>query len=67
MVDEVVRTIETIMDDTWVTWVGRLVPNIARCLREEADTRNCAEKERKIHKEAEAKERLVCEEAERVM
>ena len=67
MVDEAVCIIETIADDTWVTWAGWLVPNIACCVREEVDMRDCKEKERKICEEAEAKERLVHEKAKRVM
>ena len=51
MVDEAACTIETIADNTWVTWAGQLVPNITRRVREEA----------------EVKERLVCEEAKRLV
>ena len=67
MVDEAARTIEVVTDDTWASWAGRLVPNIARCIREEAEVKDREEKERKIHEKAEAKERLVREEAERVV
>lgn len=67
MVDEAVRMIETVVDNTWVTWVGRLVPNFAHRLREEADVRDHKEKERKKCEEVEVKERLVCKEAERVV
>ena len=67
MVDEVVRTIESVADDAWVPWAGRLVPNITRRVREEAEVKDREEKERKIHEEVEAKERLVREEAERVV
>ena len=68
MVDEAVRTIESVADDAWVPWAGRLVPNIAhRGVREEAEAKDREEKERKIREEAEAKERLVREEAERVV
>ena len=65
MVDEAVRTIEAVADDTWVSWAGRLVPNIARRIREEAEAKDREEKERRKREEAEAKERLVREEAER--
>ena len=64
MVEEAVHTIETIVVNTWVTWVGQLVLNIT-CRVREVDARDCKEKERKIHEEAEAKERLVCKEKER--
>ena len=67
MVDEVVRTIESVADNAWVPWAGHLVPNIAHRVREEAEAKDCEEKERKIREEVEAKERLVREEAERVM
>ena len=67
MVDEAVRTIESVADDAWVPWAGRLVPNIARRVREEAEAKDHEEKERKIRGEAEAKERLVREKAERVV
>ena len=67
MVDEAARMIESVADDAWVPWVGRLVPNIARRVREEAEAKDREEKERKIREEAEAKERLVREEAERVV
>ena len=32
IVDEVVCTIEPIANDSWVTWVGQLVPNIVHCI-----------------------------------
>ena len=67
MVDEAVCTIESVADDAWISWVGRLIPNIARCAREETEVRDHKEKERRIHEEVEAKERLVCEEAKRVV
>ena len=35
MVNEVVRTIESVADDAWISWVGRLIPNIVRRIREE--------------------------------
>ena len=47
MVDEAVRTIESVADDAWVPWAGRLVPNIARRVREEAEGKDREEKERK--------------------
>ena len=65
--DEAVRTIESVADDAWVPWVGCLVPNIIRRVREEAEAKDREEKERKIREETEAKERLVREEAERVV
>ena len=67
MVDEAACTIEVVTDDTWASWAGRLVPNIACRVREEVEAKDCEEKERKIHEKAEAKERLVREEAERVL
>ena len=67
MVDEAIRTIEAVVDDTWVSWAGRLVPNIARRIREEAEVKDREEKERKIREEVEARERLIHEEAERMV
>ena len=64
MVNEAVRTIESIADDAWISWVGRLIPNIVRRVREETEARD-RERERRICEEAEVKERLVREEAER--
>ena len=63
--NEAVRTIEPVADDAWISWVGRLIPNIMRRIREETEGRDREERERRIREEAEAKERLVCEEAER--
>ena len=45
--------------------MGRLIPNIIRHIREETEVRDHEEKERRIRKEVEVKERLVHEEAER--
>ena len=67
MVEEAIHTIKTIVDNTWVTWVGWLVLNIAHHIKEEADVRDHEEKERKKHEEVEAKERLICKEAKRVV
>ena len=65
MVKEVVRTIESIAEDAWISWAGQLIPNIVCHIREETEARDHKERERRIRKEAEAKERLVREEAER--
>ena len=65
MVNEAVCTIEPVADNAWISWVGQLIPNIVRRVREETEVRDREERERRIHEEAEAKERLVCEEAER--
>ena len=67
MVDEAVRTIEAIADDTWVSWAGRLVPNVTRRVREEVEAKDREEKEQKIREEVEARERLIREEAERMV
>ena len=67
MVDEAVHTIESVADDAWVSWAGRLVPNIVRRVQEAAEAKDREEKERKIREEAEARERLVREEAERMV
>ena len=40
MVDEAVRMIKSVADDAWVPWAGRLVPNIARRVREEAEAKD---------------------------
>ena len=65
MVNKAVRTIEPIADDAWISWAGRLIPNIVRRVREETEARDREERERRKHEEAEVKERLVREEAER--
>ena len=65
MVNEAVRTIESVADNAWISWVGRLIPNIVHRVREETEVRDCEERERRIREEAEVKERLVHEEAER--
>ena len=67
MVDEAVRTIESVADDAWVPWVGRLVPNIVRRVQEAAEAKDCEEKERKICEEVEVRERLIREEAKRMV
>ena len=67
MVEEAIFTIGTVVNDTWVTWAGQLVLNIACHIREEVDVRDHKEKERKICEEVEANERLVREEAKRVV
>ena len=48
-----------------ISWVGWLIPNIIRLVREETEARDHEEKERRIRKEVEVKERLVHEEAKR--
>ena len=63
--NEAVRTIESVADDAWISWAGRLIPNIVRRVREETEVRDREERERRIREEVEVKERLVCEEAER--
>ena len=65
MVNEAVRTIGSVADDAWISWAGRLIPNIVRHVREEMEARDHKERERRIREEVEAKERLVREEAER--
>ena len=65
MVNEVVRTIESVADDAWISWAGRLIPNIVHHVREETEARDREERERRIREEVEAKERLVRGEAER--
>ena len=45
MVDEVVHSIESVTDDAWVNWVGRLVPNIVCCIQEATEARDHEEKE----------------------
>ena len=55
MVDEAVRTIESVADNAWVPWAGRLVPNITRRVREEVEAKDREEKERKVCEEVEAK------------
>ena len=65
MVDKVVHTNESVADNAWISWAGRLIPNIVHCVREEMEARDCKEKERRIQEEAVAKERLVREEAKR--
>ena len=60
-----VHTIESVADDAWISWAGRLIPNIVRRVREETEARDHEERERRLCEEAEAKERLVHEEAER--
>ena len=40
MVDEAICTIEAIVNDTWVTWAGQLVPNIPCRIREEAEVKD---------------------------
>ena len=69
MVDESVHIIKSIVDDAWISWVGRLIPNIARHVREEMEVRDREEKERRICEEVEveAKDQLVHEKAERVV
>ena len=34
MVDEAVHMAESVAEDAWVSWVGRLVPNIVHCVDE---------------------------------
>ena len=67
MVDKAVCMIESIVDDAWISWAGRLIPNITCCIREEMEARDREEKERRICEEVEAKERLVHEKAKRVV
>jgi hypothetical protein len=65
LVEEAVQTIEAVADESWVTWAGRLVPNIARRVTEDAERKAREEKDERERKEAEATARRVKEAAEK--
>ena len=64
MVAEAVEVLETVADDGWAVWAGRLVPNIVRRVREEAEEKAREEEQDRVRREAEAKARRAQEEAE---
>ena len=66
MVEEAVATLEVVANDSWVPWAGRLVPHIARRVREEAETKAREEEERRVREEIEAQAKFVRAEEERV-
>ena len=65
LVEEAAQAIEVVADESWVAWAARLVPNIARRVKEDAMRKAREEEEERVQKEAEAAAKREKEEAER--
>ena len=65
LVEEAAQAIEAVADESWVSWAGRLVPNIAKRVEEAAKRKAREEEEERVQREAEAAARRAQEEAER--
>ena len=61
LVEQVTGVLEGVADELWVGWAERLIPGVARQVREAEETRKCEEEEIWVR---EAKERLAKENAE---
>ena len=51
MVDEATKVLEAIANESWLPWVECLVPNVARRVRAEAETRAREEHNQKLQEE----------------
>ena len=63
---EAVGVIEGVADDSWAPWAGRLVPNIVRRMKEDAENKARNEEEEKRQSERAAQVRREQEDADRV-
>lgn len=50
LLEQTTGVLEGVVDESWVLWVKRLIPNVAHQVREEAEAKMCKEQERLIHK-----------------
>ena len=52
MVKDATKVLEDITDKLWVPWVGRIIPNMVRRVRQETEARAQEEYDRKLREEA---------------
>ena len=52
MVEDATKVLEDVADESWVLWVGRLIPAIVRRVREETEARAREDYDRKLREEA---------------
>ena len=51
IVEDATKALEAIADESWILWAARLVPNVARLVREEVEARALEEHDRKFQEE----------------
>ena len=54
LVEEAMQAVEAVADESWVSWAGRLVPNIAKRVKENAAKKAQEEEDERVQREAEA-------------
>ena len=52
MVEDATKVLEDVADESWVPWVGRLIPTVVRRVREETEVRAREEYNQKLQEEA---------------
>ena len=52
MVEDATKVLEDVADESWVPWVGRLIPTVVRQVREETEVRAREEYNQKLQEEA---------------
>ena len=48
IVEDATEALEAVADESWIPWAGRLLPNMVRRVKAEAETRAREEHDRKI-------------------
>ena len=48
MVKEATKVLEEVADESWVPWVGRLIPNVVRQVRAVVEARSREERNREV-------------------
>ena len=61
LVEQASGALEEVADESWVEWAERLIPGVARRVREAEETRKCEEEAKRVHEE---KEQVAKENAE---
>ena len=52
MVKDATKVLEDVTDESWVSWVGRLIPNVVRWVRAMVEARSREECDREVREEA---------------
>ena len=52
MVKDTTKVLEEVADESWVPWVGRLIPNIVRQVRAAVEARSREDRDREVREEA---------------
>ena len=52
MVKDTTKVLEDVADESWVPWVGHIIPNVVRRVRQETEVRAQEEYDRKLREEA---------------